>query len=97
MGNRIDFGNAILKNEKIMKGEPRVYYSLSKYEKMGSYDILTDMSEHVTLEQLIYYLVNVNRAISVFGSWIFDSKYERALVLNRESLDMICATSVVEE
>ena len=42
-------------------------------------------------------LGNVNHAISVFGSWIFDSNYERALVLNRASLDIICAPSVGEE
>ena len=40
---------------------------------------------------------NVNHAISVVGSWIFDSNYERALVLNKVSLDMICAPSVGEE
>ena len=43
---------------------------------MGSFDILTDISEHVTLVQLMEYLVNVNHAISVVGYWIFDSKYE---------------------
>ena len=42
-------------------------------------------------------LDNVNHAISVFGYWIFYSNYERALVLNRESLDTICAPSVCEE
>ena len=42
-------------------------------------------------------LGNVNHAISVVGSWIFDSNYERALVLNKASLDMICAPSVGEE
>ena len=40
---------------------------------------------------------DVNHAISVVGSWIFDSNYERALVLNKVSLDMICAPSVGEE
>ena len=39
----------------------------------------------------------MNHAISVVGSWIFDSNYERALVLNKSSLDMICAPSVGEE
>ena len=39
----------------------------------------------------------MNHAISVFGNWIFDSNYEIALVLNRESLYMICAPSVGEE
>ena len=42
-------------------------------------------------------LGNVNCAISVVGYWIFDSNYEKALVLNRESLGIICATSVDEE
>ena len=42
-------------------------------------------------------LGNVNHAISVVGSWIFKSNYERALVLNKSSLDMICAPSVGEE
>ena len=42
-------------------------------------------------------LGNVNHAIRVVGSWIFDSNYERALVLNKASLDMICAPSVGEE
>ena len=68
-----------------------------KYNKKGSYDILKEMSEHVSLVQLIYYLGNVNHAISVVGYWIFDSNYQNALFLNRESLDMICAPSVGEE
>ena len=42
-------------------------------------------------------LGNVNHAISVVGYWIFDSNYKKALVLNRESLDMICAPYVGEE
>ena len=43
------------------------------------------------------YLGNVNRAISDFGYWIFDSNYERAPVLNIKSFDMICDPSVGEE
>ena len=42
-------------------------------------------------------LVNVNHDISVLGYWIFDSNYEKGLVLNRESLDMICFPFVGEE
>ena len=74
-----------------------MYYSLGKYKRMGSYYILTDISEHVTLFQLMESLGNVNHAISVVGYWIFDSNYKKSLVLNRESLDMICAPSVGEE
>ena len=42
-------------------------------------------------------LGNVNHAISVVGNWIFDPNYEKVLVLNRASFDMICAPSVGEE
>ena len=80
-----------------MKGEPKVHYILRKYKKKGSCDILKDISEHFTLVQLMDYLGNVNHAISVVGYWIFDSNYKKALVLNRESLDMIFAPSVGEE
>ena len=83
VGNRIDFANDILKKEKIIKSVPIVYYSLRKYKNMGSYDILTDISEHVMLAQLIDHLGNVHHAISAVRYWIFDSNYEKVLVLNR--------------
>ena len=67
MGNRIDFANAILKNEKIIQSKPRVYYILLKYKQKGYYDILKDISEHFTLVQLMDSLRNVNHAISVVG------------------------------
>ena len=68
-----------------------------KYNKMHEYKILEAISENVTLVQFIDSLVNMNYAISVVGNWIFDSNNEKALVLNRESVDMICAPSVGEE
>ena len=74
-----------------------MYYSLRKYKQKGSYDILTEISEHVTLVQLTKLLGNVNNAISVVGYLIFDSNYKKSLVLNRSSLDVIFAPSVGEE
>ena len=56
---------------------------------MGSFKFLTDISEHVILVKLLDYLGNVNHTGSVVGYCIFDSNYERALVLNRESLVMV--------
>ena len=97
VGNRIDFANAILKNENKTKGEPKVHYSFRKYKKKGSHDILTDIIEDVTLFQLMDSLGNVNHVISVVGYWVFESNYKRTLVFNRESLDMICDPSVGEE
>ena len=64
---------------------------------MGYYDILTEISLHYTLVQLIYSLGNANDAISVVEYWVFDSNYEKELVLNKESLDMIFTPSIVEE
>ena len=80
--NHIDFTNDILKNKTKLKGEPRVYYILRKYKRMGSYDILIEISEHVTLVQLMYSLGSVNDAISVVGCWIFDTNYHRVLIIN---------------
>ena len=79
-----------------MKGEPKVHYSLVKYNKQRYSDILKDISENFTLAQLMDSLGNINLAISVVGYWIIDSNYKKELVLNRESLDMICAPSVGE-
>ena len=55
-------------------------YSLERRKKKGEYEILKNISTNVTLVQLMDSLGNVNHAISVVSSWIFDSNYERALV-----------------
>ena len=64
---------------------------------MHEYKILEEISENFTLFKLMGSLGNVNHAISVVGNWIFDSNYEKVLVLNRASLYMICTPSVGEE
>ena len=66
VGYCIDFSNAILKNEENI-GEQNMYYSLSKYKKMGYFDILMDISKPFTLVQLMEYLGDVIHAISVLG------------------------------
>ena len=73
-----------------------MHYNLIKYNKKGLYKFLENISENVTLVQLMDSLVNVNHAISAVGYWIFDSNYEKAFVLNRASLDMIFIPSVGE-
>ena len=83
VGNRIGFSNDIMLNNKINKCQARVHYKLIKYKKKGDYKILEDISATVTLFQLMDSLGNVNHSISVVGNSIFDSNYERALVLNR--------------
>ena len=66
-------------------------------KKNDAFNILNDISENVTLVQLMDSLVNVNHAISIVGYWIFESNYEQAICLTRKSLDLICSPSVGEE
>ena len=54
VGNHIDFANDILKNNKRNEGKARVHYNLIKYKKKGLYKILENISENVTLVQLMY-------------------------------------------
>ena len=70
--NRIHFATDIMISNKRNKGEARVHYKLIKYKKMGDYEVLENIIANVTLVQLMDSLVNVNHAISVVGSWIFD-------------------------
>ena len=70
MGNCFDFKNSILKNKNKIKGKQTAYYRPIKYKNMGSFDILTDTSEHVTLVKLKDFKGNVNCAISVVGYWM---------------------------
>ena len=67
------------------------------YIQKGYFDILNNISENVTPVQLIDSLGNMNHVIGVVGWWIFDLNYEKALVLNREPLNIICVPSVGEE
>ena len=83
MGNCIDIANAILKNQKRVKSDYKFYYSMQEYRKNGSFNILNNIFEQVTLVQLIYFVGNVSHAISVFGYCIFDLNYEKSLALNR--------------
>ena len=68
-----------------------------KYNKKLYYDILKDIIEIFNLVQLMDSLVNANHAISIVGQWIYDSNYNKDLVINSESSDMICAPSVGEK
>ena len=58
---------------------------------------MNNISEHVTLVQLMDSISNMNHDISVVGYWIFDSNYGKTLLLNRESLDMVFDPSVGKE
>ena len=82
MGNCIDFENAIKKTKRKLKANQEFIISRGNILNMGSYNIMTYISLRVTLVQVMDYLCNVNHAISVVRYWIFDSNYEKSLVLN---------------
>ena len=64
-----------------------------KKEERDSFDFLDNISEHVTLVQLMDSLGNVNNSVSVLGKWIFDSNYKKSLPLTIESLNLLCYCS----
>ena len=62
--NRIYFAIYIMKNKLRHKGEQRLGYNPKRLKK-GAFDILNDISENVTLVQLMDSLENFNHAISI--------------------------------
>ena len=73
----------MMKNRRKIKGEQKLIYNLKIWKKNYAFDILNDISDNVTLIQLMESLVNVNHAISIAGHWIFDSKYKKSLCLTK--------------
>ena len=65
--NRIDFANGVMKYKLHQIGEQHLRYNLNKCENRGTFDIMNDISENVTLVQLMYTLGNVNHDIGVVG------------------------------
>ena len=49
--------------------------------KNGSLDAHSDIIEYVALLQSMYSIENVNNFVSIFGNWILDSNYKKALIL----------------
>ena len=68
-----------MKNRRKIKGEQNLQYIRTKRKKNDAFDIMNDISEDVTLVQLMDSLGNMNRAINIGGYWIFDSNYKKAL------------------
>ena len=59
VGNRIDYSNDFFLNKR-NEGEASVHYKLIKYKKKALYNILEDISEHVTLVRLMDSFGNMN-------------------------------------
>ena len=48
-----------------------------------AFDLLNDISEYVTLVQLMDSLGNLNHDIIIVWYWMFDSKYDKTLCLTQ--------------
>ena len=79
------------------KGDQNLRYNLTIWRGNDDFDVLIDISENITLIQLMESLVHLNHATSIVGRWIFDSVYNKSLHLTQESLDKICSPSIGKE
>ena len=86
-----------MENRSHIKDEQRLIYNIKLWHKKDTFDILKNISEYVTLVQLMDSLVNLNHDISMVGYCIFDSNYKKVLCMTKESLDIICSPSFGEE
>ena len=57
------------------KGENHISYYIKQWNIKGSFDILNDISEHVSLVKLMNRIGNVNHAVIIVVKLIFDSNY----------------------
>ena len=57
---------------------------MEKGKKAGTFYIMNNISEHVTLVQLMDSLDNMNCSVSVVGKWNFDSNNKESLPLTIE-------------
>ena len=58
-----------MSNRRKIKGEQNLRYNLTIWNKNDAFDILNEISENVTLVQLMDSLGNVNHAIIIVGHW----------------------------
>ena len=69
--DRIKFSNKTMTYWVKNKAEKRRCYNVVRREKRGEFDILNDISDHMTLVQLIDTAGNINHVTSITVYWIF--------------------------
>ena len=72
INDRIKFANSIVSNEARNFGEQHLRYKLKQRKKTGTFDILNNISDYVTLLKLMDSIGNESHTVSVGGKWIFD-------------------------
>ena len=77
-------------------GEQHLHYNIKKCKKQGSLGIINDISENVTLVQLMDTVGNVNNSVSIVVYLIFYFYCKNSLKLTLDSLNLVCSPSVGE-
>ena len=92
--NRMDFAtDVMLSHDRVrMFEEPRLRYTATFYVRDDQYDVVKEISKHITLLQLEDVKGSISHSCTVVGKWIFDSNFAYALPLSTKSLDLICST-----
>ena len=62
------------------KGEKSIWYKLEHCKMSGKFETINDISDNVTLFQLIYMIGNVNHAVSISGTWMYNSNNENNIL-----------------
>ena len=66
-----------MSNRRKIKGKQNLIYNMTIWREIDSFDILNDITENITVVQLMDSLVNLNHDIIIVGHWIFDSNYKK--------------------
>ena len=80
--DRIKFSNTIMVDKDRNKGKQCLRYKLEQWKEKGTFDIMKNISEHVTLVKLMDLLGNMNHALSVVRNCIFDSNCKKTYQFN---------------
>ena len=80
--DRIIFANSIMLDKTRNFGEQGLCYKLYTYKEMGVFDIMNNISKHVTLVQIMDSLGNVNYALSVVRKCISIQITKKPCLLN---------------
>ena len=66
-------------NSAINNGYHRLCYYIKQWKIKGNLDIINDISEHVTLVQLMDRIGNMNHSVIIAFNCMFDSNCENKL------------------
>ena len=69
--SRVLFENDAMEDKEQVKGDQYLHCTFKRWKKSISFDILNDISEYVTLVQLLYTNENVSNTVSIDRDWIF--------------------------